>query len=115
MAAHEASHEAVLELFEPPYLRQLGALAGEQLLAQRCDGEHVEQSSIGIKRQCLDCPELLSGLGTRRRGSPSRARGCRHSAGEFQERSTIAQHFFLLLGRSERSIEGTSSGGILAE
>jgi hypothetical protein len=45
---------------------------GEQLLAQRRNGEDVKQSSIGIERQCLDCPELSARLSADRRAIAKR-------------------------------------------
>src|SRR5205823_12387818 len=96
MASHEAAHQAVLELLDAPRLRELGAFAGEQLLAQCGDGEDVEQGSVGIEGEGLDRPELSRRrrLGHRRSGERNpRCGGTSHR----HEFSAIIRHVFLPL------------------
>jgi hypothetical protein len=43
MAPHQAAHQAVLQLLDAPSLRELCALAREELLSQCGDGKDAEQ------------------------------------------------------------------------
>src|SRR5262249_17989508 len=110
MAAHEAAHQAVLQLFEPPDLRKLVALAGEQLLAQRRNGEQVAQGSIGIERQCLDCPELSARLSNDRRRSPSRAAAAVTAPASFRSVLRLPSIFPSLLSCDHASSQLRASG-----
>src|SRR5262245_49738670 len=93
MAAHEAAHEAVLQLLEPPDLGQLVPLAGEELLAQRRNGEDVEQCSVSIERQCLDGLELSTRL------SAGRSLPVDLPSHEFSEKDRVADGDFTRVQR----------------
>src|SRR5262245_10994007 len=95
MAAHQTTHQAVLQLFRPPDLRELITFAGKQLLAQCGHRKDVKQRAVGIKCQCLDVFELPGRLRHGRSCCQRCACNCYRGAGEFYEPSTIARHFSL--------------------
>src|SRR5713226_9331108 len=95
MPSHGGAHQTVLQLFDPPYLRELVAFAREQLLAQRRHRKHVEQRPVRVEGQRLDPLELAGHrrLGGDWSGSQCGARHCRRGTGNLHELPAIVRHF----------------------